>query len=204
MPSERQPYFVVLEGMDGVGTTTVAGLLAQALKARDLRVHLTAEPSDGSFGRLLRQHVQQQLTLEATAAALVFTADRADHLAVEIGPALARGSSVVCDRYLLSTLAYQGAGGVDREAVLAASTGFAVPDVTFFLDAPDAVREQRMAARGRVDRYEDPALSAALRESYLASIDLLRARGHRIDVIDASPAADDVLQGLLIRLDAAR
>ena len=189
--------------MDGVGTTTVAGSLAQALKARDLRVHLTAEPTNRSFGVLLRRHIHGEVTLDPPSASLVFTADRADHLATEIQPALSRGEWVVCDRYLLSTLAYQGAGGVDREAILAASKGFAVPDVTFFLDAPDDVRERRMAGRGHVDRYEDPALATPLRASYLTSIDLLRSRGHRIEIVDASFPAVDVLRTLLTRLDAA-
>jgi len=203
MPTEEQPRFIVFEGLDGVGTTTLAERLSQALQARDLRVRLTAEPTDGAFGRLLRQHVQQTLTLDATAAGLVFTADRSDHLGALIRPALARGQWVVCDRYLLSTLAYQGAEGLDRETILAASDGFDVPDVTFFLDATDEVRAERMSARGRVDRYEDPALAQGLRESYAASIALLRSRGHRIEQIDASPPLDDVLADVLARLDAA-
>jgi dTMP kinase len=202
MPAERQPYFIVLEGLDGVGTTTLAERLSQALQARDLRVRLTAEPTDGTFGCLLRQHIQHQITLDPQAASLVFTADRADHLATVIRPALARGRWVVCDRYLLSTLAYQGAGGVDPETVLAASEGFDVPNVTFFLDAPDDVRAERMSGRGRVDRYEDPALAERLRASYRAAVELLRARGHRIEEIDATPAADDVLAEMLARLDA--
>jgi dTMP kinase len=204
MPSERQPCFIVVEGLDGVGTTTVAERLSQALEARDLGVRLTAEPTDGAFGRLLRRHLHTDVTLDPPTAGLVFTADRADHLGSVIRPALARGRWVVCDRYLLSTLAYQGAEGVDREAILAASDGFDVPDVTFFLDAPDGVRAERMSARGHLDRYEDPGLAERLRDSYRASIELLRARGHRVEEIDASPPVDDVLAELLARLDAER
>lgn len=202
MASERQPYFIVLEGMDGVGTTTIAERLSQALQARDLRVRLTAEPTAGPFGCLLRQHIQREVTLDPQAASLVFTADRADHLGSVIRPALERGRWVVCDRYLLSTLAYQGADGVDREAILAASEGFDVPDVTFFLDAPDDVRTERMSARGHVDRYEDPAFAERLRASYRVSIDLLRSRGHRIEEVDASRPAEDVLSDVVARLDA--
>jgi dTMP kinase len=199
-----QAYFCVLEGLDGAGTTTMAGLLSDALKAVDLRVRLTAEPTEGPFGQLLRRHLAKEVELDPRTAALVFTADRADHLGSVIRPALARGRWVVCDRYLLSTLAYQGAEGVDREAILAASVGFDVPDVTFFLDAPDGVRAERMSARGHLDRYEDPGLAERLRDSYRASIELLRARGHRVEEIDASPPVDDVLAELLARLDAER
>jgi dTMP kinase len=197
----EQGYFVVVEGLDGAGTTTLADRLAQALKLRDLRVRLTAEPTGGPFGRLLRRHVQQEVTLGPSAAALVFTADRSDHLSTEIEPALARGRWVVCDRYLLSTLAYQGADGVDRERIMSASAGFPVPDVTFFLDAPDDVRRTRMGSRDDVERYEHDELQAGLRESYEASIELLRARGHRIETIDASRPIDDVLADVLARLD---
>lgn len=193
---------MVLEGLDGAGTTTVAARVAQALKERDLRVQLTAEPTDGPFGRLLRQHVQHEVTLDATAAALVFTADRADHVAASILPAIGRGEWVICDRFLLSTLAYQGAEGVERDAILAASASFPVPDVTFFLAVPDDVRDERMSGRQRVDRYEDPTLAARLRASYLASIDLLRARGDRIELVDATPPVTDVVSEVLSRLDA--
>jgi dTMP kinase len=202
MPGSARGYFVVLEGLEGAGTTTVAGLLAQALKERDLRVHMTAEPTDGPFGRLLRRHVQHEVTLDPSAAALLFTADRADHASGEILPAIGRGEWVVCDRYLLSTLAYQGAEGVDRRSILAASAHLPVPDVTFYLDVPDDVRSERMSVRDRVDRYEDPALGADLRASYGASIDLLRDRGDRIEVIDGSLPAEEVVATVLSRLDA--
>src|SRR4051794_5496285 len=108
MDSSTQPRFVVLEGMDGAGTTTLSHLVTEGLRSRDLRVCLTAEPTDGPFGRVLRSHLKGDLTLDAHTTALVFSADRADHLARTVRPALARGEWVVCDRYLLSTLAYQG------------------------------------------------------------------------------------------------
>lgn len=198
--NDSQPGFVVLEGLDGTGTTTVAGLLAEALQARDLRVRLTAEPTDGPYGRLLRRHLRHEVTLDPRTAALVFTADRADHLAMTIRPALARGRWVICDRYLLSTLAYQGAEGVPRETVMAASKDFDVPDVTFLLDVPDEVRQARMADRGSTERYEDPSLSDGLRKAYADAVTTLRAAGHRIEVLDASVSAAEVAAAALERL----
>jgi dTMP kinase len=207
MPSTVQSQdpparFLVLEGLDGAGTTTLAGMLAEALQGRDLRVRLTAEPTDGPFGQLLRRHVRHEVTLDESTAALVFTADRADHLASMIRPALARGRTVVCDRYLLSTLAYQGASGVDPETVLGASEGFEKPDITFFLDAPHEVRAGRMADRASRDRYEEPGVQGRLEASYLSAIELLRSHGHRIDVIDAGRRASEVLDAILVRLDS--
>lgn len=203
MGGREQPTLVVIEGLDGTGTTTLAGLLSEALQARGLRVHTTAEPTEGTFGALLRRHLAGEVTLDPSTTALFFTADRADHLDSLIRPALHRGDWAVCDRYLLSTLAYQGAEGVDRETILAASRGFDVPGITFLLEAPAEVRRTRMASRGPTDRYEDPDLAASLEASYEASVDLLRSAGHRIEVLDASLEPSEVLSAALARLDAA-
>jgi dTMP kinase len=200
MTTGRQSAFCVVEGLDGTGTTTIAGMLAEALQARDLRVRTTAEPTKGPFGLLLRRHLAHDTDLGPYAAALVFTADRSEHLDTTIRPALRRGEWVISDRYLLSTLAYQGAEGVSQRAILAASAGFEIPDHTFLLDAPDEVRQARMAPRGQVDRYEDPAIAQRLRESYDAATTLLRSNGHRIDVIDATATPETIVSSLVSRL----
>jgi dTMP kinase len=202
MPIPGQACFLVLEGLDGAGTTTVAGLLKERLQASDLRVRLTAEPTDGAFGRLLRRHLAKEVDLAPSTAALVFTADRADHLSSVIRPALARGRVVISDRYLLSTLAYQGAGGVSMEAVLAASERFDIPDVTFVLEVPEEVRRARMSERPGLERYEEPEFDAELRASYAKAAELLRSRGHRIESIDASKSPSDIVSELIARLDA--
>ncbi|MEX0875569.1 MAG: dTMP kinase [Actinomycetota bacterium] len=201
MTTGRQSLFLVLEGLDGAGTTTIAGLVATELRARDLQVCLTAEPTDGPLGSVLRAHVKCEINLDPQTAALVFTGDRADHLDRMIRPALRRGQWVVCDRYLLSTLAYQGAEGVARETVMAASARFDIPDLTVVLDVPEKVRAERLATRSNTDRYEDQELSDVLRKSYEESIALLRAAGHRIDVVDASLAPEMVLADVIGRLD---
>ena len=202
MPPRRQPRFLVLEGLDGVGTTTQAELLQTALRARDQRVHRTAEPSEGPVGKVARAHVNAELTLDPLTAALTFTADRADHLEREIRPALRDGGWVVCDRYLLSTLAYQGAEGVDRAWILDMSEAFDVPGLTVFLDVGDAVRRERLRARRRSDRYETAELDVPLRASYRESIELLRRRGHRVEVLHADQPPDAVLARILGFLDA--
>jgi len=202
MASDHQPRFIVIEGLDGSGTTTQAGLIAEALKARDLPVLVTAEPSDGPVGALLRAHLRGEITLGPQAAALTFTADRADHLERVIRPALRDGYQVICDRYLLSTLAYQGTEGVSRQAILDASEGFDVPDVTVYLDPPEVDRATRLDARERRERYETPELADSLRASYEASIALLRAHGHRIEVVTEPGRPSDVLGAVLLAIDA--
>jgi dTMP kinase len=206
MPSLGQPggqhRFLVLEGLDGAGTTTLAQRVADALQARGQDVCLTAEPSGGPVGKVLRAHIAGEVDLDARTVALAFTADRADHLARVIRPALEQGRWVVCDRYLLSTLAYQGAEGVDREWILEASRDFERPDLTWFLDISESDRAGRIAARSRTERYEGPELADEIRASYRASIDLLRSLGQEIEILDASPPVDEVLKALLARLDA--
>lgn len=202
MPSDGQPLFIVIEGLDGAGTTTQSRLLAEALRSRDLDVCLTAEPTDGPFGQILRSHITGTIDLDPHTTALAFLADRSHHLASEIRPALEGGRYVVCDRYLLSTLAYQGAEGVDRGWVMAAAHHLDTPDVTFFLDVPSGTLSERLAERSSTERWEDPALAARLRSSYEDSIRLLRELGHRIVLVDGTSAPDVVLGRLLAELDS--
>ncbi|HVE91013.1 MAG TPA: dTMP kinase [Actinomycetota bacterium] len=200
MDLSHKPRLLVVEGLDGAGTTTQAALLSGALRQAGRPVHLTAEPSDGPIGRLLRSHVRGELDLDPQAAALAFTADRADHLTRTVRPALARGMDVVCDRYLLSTLAYQGAQGVDREWILRASSGLDIPAVTVFLDLPEPARRQRLESRTHVDRWDPPDLAADLRASYSESIRLLREAGQRVEVVSSAGAEQDVLREILALL----
>jgi dTMP kinase len=202
MPRGGQARFLVIEGLDGAGTTTQAELVAGALRARGLDVCLTAEPSDGPLGAVARAHVRTEITLGPQAAALAFVGDRADHLDRVIRPALAAGSWVVCDRYVLSTLAYQGAEGVDRLWVLRASGELDRPDLTVFLDVPQAERRARMAARPSSDRYEARALQEALERSYTDSLQLLRSQGHHVVVVDGTGDSAAVCAAILSELDA--
>lgn len=194
----------MIEGPDGSGTTTQTGLLADDLMASDQRVYVTAEPSDGPIGQVLRSHVKGDLTLDPVTAALAFTADRADHLAKEVRPALGRGEWVVSDRYLLSTLAYQGAEGIDRAWVLAASAGFEVPGLTVYLRVPVTELARRLGSRGSADRYERRDFAERVIASYDESIDLLRDAGHRIEVVDGSADPGAVQAEIKAWLDSLR
>lgn len=192
MTTSHKPAFIVLEGLDGVGTTTHARRLAGTYTARDLRVCLTAEPSKGPIGELIRTHVRGEIELDPASAALAFCADRSDHLAREVRPALASGVSVICDRYLLSTLAYQGSGGVDPNWILSISRDADVPDITIYLDLQESERRERLSGRAGSDRYDGVEMSEPLREHYAASIELLRGVGHRIEVVEASGSVEEV------------
>ena len=192
MVLHHNPGFLVVEGLDGAGTTTQAAAVAAELARRGARVRTTAEPSEGAVGRLLRTYVRREVDLDPETVTLLFTADRSDHVARVIGPALADGQTVVCDRYVLSTLAYQGAQGVDRAWIVELSSRFPAPGLTVYLDVAEDERRARIEARGPRERFDDASMGAGLRDSYLVAIQMLRVAGHRIESVDASGPPDEV------------
>jgi dTMP kinase len=131
-PSPPCPRFVVFEGIDGSGKSTQAGLLADRMRREGFSVVLTSEPSEGPVGALIKSlTVRPQPEEEAH----LFTEDRRDHLRRVIIPALNGGSIVICDRYVYSSAAYQGARGVDPAAIIRENCAFALrPHVTFLLE----------------------------------------------------------------------
>lgn len=132
--------FVVFEGGDGVGKSTQAGLLAEWAHEQGVPARVTFEPGDTAAGRLIRRIVLDPATgdLDPRAEALLYAADKAHHLHEVVRPALARGELVVCDRYIDSMLAYQGAGRVLDLAEVAEiarwATAGLLPDLTVLLD----------------------------------------------------------------------
>lgn len=152
--------FIVFEGLDGAGTTTQAKLLARHLRRAGREVVLTHQPSPGPIGLQIRDALAHRLLgsdgarLDPRAIAALFVADRADHLRGLIEPALAAGRDVVCDRYLYSSLAYQGAE-CDPAWVAALNAPFPAPDVVLYLQVPIEVAAARRAARkGTPELYE--------------------------------------------------
>lgn len=165
--------FIALEGIDGSGTTTQRGALADALRARGHVVLETNEPSSGSIGRLARERLAQGARpLDRGALALLFAADRLDHVASEIEPALAAGQVVITDRYVMSSWVYQA---LDCEpAWVRAINGRAPwPDLTFVIDVPaDEAMRRVMARRGAagpaLEIYETTPLQERLAAGYSA------------------------------------
>jgi dTMP kinase len=188
------PLFIVLEGIDGSGTTTQLDRLARHLERRGRRVHPTREPSAGPVGRLLREILlgghrrPDGQAVDGLAMALLFAADRRDHLTREIEPALAAGADVVSDRYLLSSLAYQ-AQEAERDWVAGLARDLRVPDLTLLLDVPIAVAAARRRAAGRPDeRYDADEVQARVAARYRE----LCAADPRALILDASGSIDEV------------
>jgi dTMP kinase len=190
--------FVTLEGGDAVGKTTQAEALEAWLTGLGRRVVRTREPGGTGLGDGIRDLVlHRPEAITPRAEALLYAADRAEHVASVVRPALARGDVVLQDRYLDSSVAYQGAGRVlDADEVrrlsLWAADGL-LPDVTVLLDLDPAVGRARRAGRERFDRLEaeHDDFHARVRDAYLALAD---AEPHRIVVVDAALPPDEVQQ----------
>jgi dTMP kinase len=197
------PRFIVLEGIDGSGTTTQLGLLERHLQRRGRRVHITREPSTGPIGRLLREILlggHKSPTgepVDGLAMALLFAADRRDHLTREIAPALADGADVVSDRYLLSSLAYQ-AQEAERDWVAGLARDVRVPDLTLLLDLPVEVAAARRRAAGRPDeRYDADSIQARVAARYRD----LCAADPRAVILDAAGSVAEVANAIAASVD---
>lgn len=201
----------MLEGLDGAGTTTQCAALAQALRAAGGEAHVTCEPSSGPIGTLIRQALGGRVGLPQGSGpltphtlALLFAADRVDHLAAEIEPALARGAVVLCDRYTLSSLAYQGSqvgmgwvGEINSQAT--------TPDLTVFLNIELTVAAGRRKARGQAEElYETDEAQRRTASQYREAIALREKAGERIVTIDGGLPMAEVTARAMKEIEALR
>ena len=146
---DRPARLLAFEGLDGCGKTTQVGRLAARLEAAGHDVLATREPTDGSWGRRIRARTLAGERAAPAEELRWFLEDRREHVEQEIVPALEAGRMVLTDRYTLSTVAYQGALGLDWRALLAESeAAFPLPDLVLFLDVEPAEGLARVRARG--------------------------------------------------------
>jgi len=189
--------FITLEGGDGSGKTTQAELLRDWLSGEGRTVLRTREPGGTEVGVEIREIVlHHRGDISPRAEALLYAADRAHHVATVVRPALERGEVVIQDRYIDSSVAYQGVGRVlDPEAVRGLSewaTEGLAPDLTILLDLDaDAARGRLDEARTRYDRLESEAseFHDRVRAAYLA---LAEAEPGRFLVVDAARPVDEI------------
>jgi dTMP kinase len=197
--------FITLEGGDGSGKTTQAELLHEWLATRGRTVVRTREPGGTEVGVEVREIVlHHRGDIAPRAEALLYAADRAHHVATVVRPALARGEVVIQDRYIDSSVAYQGAGRVlDPEAVRGISewaTEGLLPDLTILLDLDaDAARGRLDEARTRYDRLEAEAsdFHDRVRAAYLTLAD---EEPDRFLVVDASRPVDEIASVIRARV----
>lgn len=192
--SKKSGKFIVIEGIDGAGTTTQAHLLADWLQDHGKPAAYTGEPSVGPIGALLRQVLAGRLVskrIDGTQAALnndtialLFAADRMDHLDNEVLPLLGRGVSVVCDRYYHSSITYQSLEG-EIDWIRALNSHARSPDVTYLIDIPAAEAARRRSKRARQELYETSEIQGLLEPAYRQLPQLLPKEN--IVIIDGRP-----------------
>ncbi len=191
--------FITFEGGDGSGKTTQIQSVREWFESRGIAVVVTREPGGTELGTTLRHLVQMgPEDVDPRTEALLYAADRAYHVSTLIRPALEAGTVVLCDRYIDSSLAYQGAArnlGVDEIRSLSQwATGDLHPDVTLLLDLPPEVAARRRPGRpGAPDRMERESMDfhERVRHQYLRLAD---AEPDRIAVIDAVGTAQEVFR----------
>jgi dTMP kinase len=193
---------IVLEGLDGAGTTTQARRLVDHLVTAGVAAQLTREPSDGPIGLLIREmltggHAIAGEKLSQGTFGLLFAADRLDHLQREVEPAIANGATVVSDRWYHSSLAYQGTGA-DRDWISALNARARRPELTIFLQVrPEVAAKRRADAKRREELFEDLEMQREVDAGYRATIAELRAAGERIEIIDGEAPEDAVFAQIL-------
>jgi len=130
--------FIVFEGIDGTGKSTQLHLLTEKLKELGYAVVATREPTSGPYGQKIRELFVDRGAVSQEEELALFLADREQHVQEVIAPALADGCVVICDRYYLSTMAYQGANGMDPGLILQKNEKFPVPDLAIILEIEPA------------------------------------------------------------------
>jgi len=182
---------VVLEGLDGAGTTTQLRLLSERL-TREGRSHsATWEPTDGPVGKMLRSILARDLRAHPRTVALLYAADRSEHVhepQTGIEARTRRGELVICDRYLFSSLAYQGLE-CGYEYILDLNSGFPLPQCLVFLDTPIEVCQERLAGRRTVELYDGAAFQARVRDAYLRAIEEFTVTGMQVSLVDGDRPA---------------
>ena len=203
MPRGR---LITIEGLDGAGKSTQAAILADALSARGLAVEVLREPGGVAVSERVRELVMDPaLSVSPRAETLLYAAARAQLVQERLEPLLAQGTWVVLDRFVDSSLAYQGGGrGLGIEAVRAVNefaTGELVPDRTVLLAVDRGVGRARQASRGaepdRLER-EDDAFFSAIEAAYAS---IAAAEPERVRVVDAGGASEAVAAGVLAAVE---
>jgi len=172
---------VCIEGLDKSGKSTQARLLVEALNRLGFKAVYTTEPSRGEVGQFIRTHVlRRRRRIPVVMEAVLFAADRFDHAEREIKPMLQKKMVVVSDRYVYSSLAYQGAAGLDTEWIEEINRSLPVPDLAIYIDVPLELLSRRMRSdRSVMERLETQKKVHNVYAKLVQEEKLMRVDGNR-------------------------
>ncbi|MEM3577781.1 MAG: dTMP kinase [Candidatus Bathyarchaeia archaeon] len=183
--------FICVEGLDGCGKTTQAKFLVKALRKAGYEAIYTAEPSRGRIGRFIRKYcLHGRQRASGVVEALLFAADRVEHLEREVIPALKDERVVVSDRYVFSSLAYQGAAGLDLKWIEKVNEHAIMPDLALFIDVEPEVAIRRVKPKKSV--MENLETQRKVREVYMKFVE-----AGKIVRIDGNKPKADVAENVL-------
>jgi len=176
----KKGTFIVIEGLDGSGKTTQAKILAHKLRKSHDAV-FTAEPSRGKIGTFIRNRILYGETRPPVSVeALLFAADRIDHIQSEVQPALDEGKLVVSDRYVYSSLSYQGSAGLDLEWIGTINQLALKPDLALFIDvAPEVVLERLKRKKSVMENLETQRKVRDIYHKFIEKGELIRIDGNK-------------------------
>lgn len=189
--------FIVIEGIDGAGKSTQAKMLAEWFEEKGYEVVLTKEPTDTAFGKLIRRLVLtggregiiDGARISHEAEALLFAADRAEHVDKLIRPSLEAGKVVISDRYFYSSLAYQWARGLDLEWLIDLNRFAIRPDLVILLDLPVKESMRRINRRSLKSEFDKIVeLQRKVRENYLKLVEMFP----EMRIVNAQNPIDDI------------
>ncbi|MGD8545512.1 MAG: dTMP kinase [Candidatus Bathyarchaeota archaeon] len=189
---EKKGFFVCVEGLDGCGKTTQTKSLVERLRQKGYDAIYTSEPTHGDIGVFIRKHcLHGGKRLPSVVEALLFAADRFEHIERIVAPCLDRGCLVISDRYVYSSLAYQGATGLNLSWIEKINEYVISPDLAIFIDVEPETAIQRL----KVDRsvMENLGTQRKVREVYLKFVEkdeLVKIDGNRT----RQKVADDILK----------
>lgn len=187
----KKGFFICVEGLDGCGKTTQAKILVRRLKKKGYSAVYTTEPSRGKIGRFIRRHcLHTRQRVSSIVEALLFAADRFEHIEKEINLALADGKIIVSDRYVYSSMAYQGAAGLSLDWIRKVNEHALTPNLAIFIDVKPEIVVQRLKPKKSV--MENLETQRKVREMYLKFVEsreLVKVDGNK----SKEEVADEIL-----------
>jgi len=194
----KHGFFMCVEGLDGCGKTTQTKILVKELKKMGYEAIYTAEPSHGKIGRFIKRYcLHGGKRVSSIVEALLFAADRYEHVENEVVPALKMGKIVVSDRYVYSSLAYQGAAGLSLDWIRKINQHALTPDLAIYIDVEPEIVVKRLKPKKSV--MENLETQRKVREVYMHFVEsgeLVRVNGNK----PIEEVAKEILSIVLSRL----